>query len=247
MTNSNYNSDEIDALEKISDEYLNPDPGRIVDIKLVTMMLDEVLPWINGPEVLEMGVGDDIWTARIINKIGRSNIVDASVKLLKTCKEKYKEKMQTYESLFENFKPDKKFDTIIASYILEHVEDPVLVLKNASEWLNSTGKLIAIVPHAGSFHRRLAVAMGLHNNLTDLQEVDHRLGHRRVYTIEAFDKDITDAGYNIQKRTGFFTKFLPQAMMTNMSDGMLKGFMNLSMQLPIEYAASIAFICTPKR
>lgn len=247
MSNANFNFDEINALEKISDEYLKPDPGRIVDKKLVSMIVDEVLPWINGPEVLEMGFGDDEWTTKIIKKIGHSNIVDASTVLLKTSKEKYKDKIQTYESLFENFLPDKKFDTIIASYILEHVGDPVLILKNASEWLNSTGKLIAIVPNAGSLHRRLAVAMGLHNNLTDLGETDFRMGHRRVYTVETFEKDITNAGYNIQKKTGFFTKFLPQGMMTIMSDEMLRGFMNLSKELPIEYAASIAFVCTPKR
>jgi ubiquinone/menaquinone biosynthesis C-methylase UbiE len=247
MTNTNFDSDEINALEKISDEYLKPDPGRIVDKKLVSMIVDEVLPWIEGPEVLEMGFGDDEWTTKIINKIGHSNIVDASTVLLKTSKEKYKDKIQTYESLFENFKPDKKFNTIISSYILEHVEDPVLVLKNALEWLAPTGKLIAIVPHAGSFHRRLAVAMNLHKNLTDLREIDHRMGHRRVYTLEAFDRDIIKAGFNIEKKTGFFAKFLPQYMMTSMSDKMLKGFMDLGMQLPIEYATSIAFVCTHKK
>ena len=247
MENKNFSNDEIKSLEKISEEYLKPDLGRIVDKKLFSMISDEVLPWIEGPEVLEMGFGDDEWTSKIINKIGHSNLVDGSSILLKASKEKYKEKITTYESLFEFFKPDKSFDTILASYILEHVENPVLVLKNVSGWLKPSGKLIAIVPHAGSLHRRLAVAMGLQKNVSDLGETDHRMGHRRVYSLDTFESDITKAGYQIEMKTGFFTKLLPQSMMHNMSDEMLKGLMNLSHQLPIEYAASIAFVCSIKK
>lgn len=243
MKDTDFSKKEINALERIADEYLVPDPGRIVDKKLVSMIVDEVIPWISGPEVLEMGFGDDEWTSKIINKIGNTSIVDASATLLNTCKDKYKDKVHTFESLFESFSPEKQFDTIIASYILEHVEDPVRILKNASQWLKPNGKLIAIVPHAGSLHRRLAVSMGLHENATDLGETDRRMGHRRVYTVEAFSRDICEAGYHIEQKKGFFIKLLPQSMMTEISDEMLRGFMKLSLELPLDYAASIAFIC----
>src|SRR3982750_447639 len=116
MEKPNFRNTEINALEKISDEYLKPDAGRMVDKKLLSMIVDQVIPWINGPEVLEMGFGDDEWTSKIIGKIGRSNILDASSGLLKICQDKYQDKIQTYESLFEEFEPQKKFDTIIASY-----------------------------------------------------------------------------------------------------------------------------------
>lgn len=247
MKNKNLSNDEINSLEKISEEYLNPDQGRIVDKKLVSLVVNQVLPLIEGPEVLEMGFGDDEWTSRIIDKIGHSNVIDGSSALLNECNKKYKEKIQTFESLFEYFKPEKTFDTIIASYILEHVDDPVLVLKNTLEWLKPSGKLIAIVPHAGSLHRRLAVAMGLHQNLTDLGDTDRRMGHRRVYTLDTFEADILNAGYTIENKMGFNIKLFPQAMMKNVSDEMFRGLMNLSLQLPIEYSASIGYVCTYKK
>ncbi len=230
-------------LQKISDEYIKPDPGRIVDKKLLSLIVAEIIPIISGPDVLEMGFGDDQWTSKIIEKIGHTHIVDASTVLLETCKNKYKENVTCYESFFENFEPEKKFDTIIASYILEHVEDPVLVLSKAINWLKDNGILIAIVPHAGSLHRRLAVEMGMQKNVSDLGETDFQMGHRRVYTLDAFEEDITKSGYKITEKIGLNLKLLPQKMMTQFSDEMLIGLMKLSKSLPIEYASAIAFVC----
>lgn len=243
---SNFKNKEISNLEKISNEYLVPNPGRIVDKKLMSLIAKEILAYIEGPEILEMGFGDDEWTSKIINKNGHTNIVDASGILIKKSKEKYGDNITTYESLFEYFNPDKKFDTIIASYVLEHVDDPVEVLKKATEWLKPNGKLIAIVPHAGSLHRRLAVSMGLLENVTDLGSTDQQLGHRRVYTLDSFSEDITKSGLFIEEKLGLFTKLLPQSLMCDISDDMLNGLMELSKRLPIEYAASITFICTKK-
>jgi len=236
-------SKEFLDLQKISDEYIKPDPGRIVDKKLLSLIVSEIIPLISGSNVLEMGFGDDQWTSKIIEKVEHTHIVDASSILLETCKEKYKDAVTCYESFFEEFTPEKKFDTIIASYILEHVEDPVLVLSKAIEWLKDDGTLIAIVPHAGSLHRRLAVEMGIQKEVSDLGDTDFQMGHRRVYSLTAFENDITKAGYNIVDKIGLNIKLLPQGMMTQFSDEMLVGLMKLSKNLPIEYSSAIAFIC----
>jgi len=237
---------EISNLEKISNEYIMPDPGRIVDKKLFSLIVDEILPHIEGPDILEMGFGDDEWTSKIINKNGHTNIVDASGILINKSKEKYGNTITTYESLFEYFNPDKKFDTILASYVLEHVDNPVEVLKKASTWLKPDGKLIAIVPNAGSLHRRLALAMGLQKNITDLGITDQKMGHRRVYTLDAFSEDITKSGLVIKEKLGLFTKILPQFLMCDISDEILLGLMELSKKMPAEYAASITVICKLK-
>ena len=244
MSQTNSNIEEINALEKIAAEYVAPDPGRLVDKKNIAMIADRVMPWVQGPEVLEMGFGDDEWTPRIIEKFGHSNIIDAAKTLLEIPKEKYGDAVTTYESLFETFVPDKKFDTIIASFVLEHVEDPVMVLEKTLEWLNEGGKLIAIVPHADSLHRRLAVTMGMQEKPSDLGGTDKRMGHRRVYDIPSFEKDIIAAGFTIEERKGFLIKLIPQSLMANFSDEMLVGLMKLGDEMPIEFTASIGFLCT---
>lgn len=234
---------EKNMLEKIAGEYIDTDPGRIVDRKILSMVVGRVMPWIKGPDVLEMGFGDDAWTTSVTKKFGRSNIVDASETLLKQAKTKYGKKIATFNSLFEDFTPSVKFDSIIASFILEHVDDPVKVMKKARTWIKPRGQVIVIVPNANSYHRRVAVKMNMQKKAGAIGRTDKQMGHRRVYTVAAMEKDIASAGLKVKKKSGFFLKFLPQGMMTGFSDDLLLGFMKLGEEVPMEDCATIAFDC----
>jgi trans-aconitate methyltransferase len=237
---------EKELLEKIAGEYTDPDPGRMVDRKFLALMVDRMLPWLKGPEILELGFGDDQWTGRIIERFGKSNIVDASDRLLEMARGKYGSRVTTFTSFFEEFAPEKKFDTIVASFVLEHVVDPVRVMKQAATWLAPGGHLLSIVPHADSSHRRLAVCMGIQKKTSDLGPTDAQMGHRRVYTIEHMEQDITEAGLQVARKRGMVFKPLPQAMMANLNDRQLDGFMKLGDEMPMEYAMCIAFDCTKR-
>ncbi len=230
-------------LEKIAGEYIDTDPGRIIDRKILAMVVGQIMPWIKGPDVLEMGFGDDAWTTSVIKKFGKSSIVDASEILLNQAKNKYGKKITTFNNLFEDFKPAVKFDSVIASFILEHVDNPVNIMKKARAWIKPGGQMIVIVPNANSYHRRVAVKMNLHKKISDIGSTDKQMGHRRVYTVSSMEKDITAAGLKVKKKNGFFLKFLPQGMMTGFSDDLLLGFMKLGEEAPMEECATIAFNC----
>jgi trans-aconitate methyltransferase len=222
---------------------LAKDLGAKVNQKILTMIVDHVFTWIKGPEILEMGFGHGIWTQKIVDKFGHSNICEASPSLIKKARQRYGKKIELYESLFEEFVPQKKYNTIIASFILEHVKDPVDLLKRMSSWLKSDGQIIVIVPNADSFHRRLAVCMGIQKTTDELGQTDRLIGHRRVYTLKKIEENITLAGLKIKRKKGLFIKFLPQSMMKNLSDQILKGYMKLSENMPIEYTATLVFDC----
>jgi len=230
-------------LERIAREYQQPDHGRLVDRQFLDWTVERMLPWIHGPDVLELGFGDDQWTGKILERFGRSHVIDASRQLLTLAQEKYGPRLVTYHSLFEEFSPDKAFDTIVASYVLEHVEDPVQIMSRAAGWLKSNGHLLIVVPHADSLHRRLAVCMGLQRTTDALGQTDRQMGHRRVYTIARMEQNIREAGLAIVRRQGSLLKPLPQGMMTSFSRAMLEGFMKLGDQMPMEYSSSIAFDC----
>ncbi|MBP9853338.1 MAG: class I SAM-dependent methyltransferase [Candidatus Omnitrophica bacterium] len=233
-------------LEQIANKYHDDNPGRAINRKIMMMVVRQVMPWINGPDVLEMGFGEDAWTANIIKKFGKSSIVDASEILLKQARGKYGKKIIAFHNLFEEFEPPVKYDSIIASFILEHVENPIEILKKAKSWLKPKGQIIVIVPNANSFHRRVAVEMKLHKKVNDIGRTDKQIGHRRVYTVVAMKKDITSAGLKIKGKKGLFLKFLPQDMMTGFSDDLLMGFMKLGENIPMEDCATIAFDCRIK-
>lgn len=240
-------SQEKKKLEKFSQGYIKPDPGRVVDTKILALIVDETIPWVKGPKVLEMGFGDDAWTAKLIKKFHHSNIVDASETVLKKAENKYRGKIKTFTSLFEDFTPEEKYDTVVASYVLEHVEDPVEVMKKSADWIKANGHILVIVPHADSFHRRLAVEMGLQKKTDELGLTDKKIGHRRVYTMVRMEKDIKKAGLKIFRKKGLFMKFLPQNMMTSWSNNLFSGFMNLSRSIPMEYSGAIVYDCVNEK
>jgi len=234
-------------LDRIAQEYREPDAGRRVDQKLISLLVGRTIPWLTGPEVLEMGSGDDQWTKRLIEHLGHSHLVDGSRMLIEAARNKYGAKLTTYHSLFEELEPGKQFDTVLSSLVLEHVEDPVKVLAQAAGWLKPEGHLVVIVPNALSLHRRLAVAMGLTRAADELGESDVRLGHRWVFTIGRIEADLAKAGLRIVRRAGWLTKPLPQAMMAEFSDALLEGLMKLGDELPREYACFLAFDCVRAR
>jgi 2-polyprenyl-3-methyl-5-hydroxy-6-metoxy-1,4-benzoquinol methylase len=234
---------EMAALERIAAEYKHPDPGRQVDRQFIGWTVDRLLHWVRGPAVLELGFGDDQWTQKILERFGHSHVVDAAEGLLEMARTKYGGRVTTYASLFEQFYPDRRFDTVVASNVLEHVADPVQILTRASGWLAPGGHVLIVVPHADSIHRRLAVAMGLHARTDALGPTDRQLGHRRVYTLAALEQDVAAAGLHIRRRRGLLFKPLPQGMLAGLSDAVREGFMKLGDEFPMEYAASIALDC----
>ena len=50
---------EMVKLDRIAQEYQEPDAGRRVDQKLISLLVGRTIPWLTGPDVLEMGSGDD--------------------------------------------------------------------------------------------------------------------------------------------------------------------------------------------
>lgn len=83
-----------------------------------------------------------------------------------------------------------KYDAICLMGVLEHVEDPVSLLKSSGE----CSELIFItVPNAESFHRVLGVRLGFIDSVFDLDEQDLRIGHKRVYSGLTLYKDIIDS------------------------------------------------------
>ena len=194
-------------------------------------------------EILELGVGDTAWLECMVKKFAVIDIVDASEKLLQECEQIYGVRVNTFLSLFEEFKPEKKYDTINMGHILEHVYDPVKVLCLAEGWLKDGGVINIVVPHADSIHRRLGVLMGLSNFTTDLHYFDKKIGHRRVYTIETLRKHVQEAGLRVVVEQGLFLKVVNNAKMENWSDSMIKGLFEIGFQIPIEFSASLFFQC----
>ena len=89
---------------------------------------------------------------------------------------------------------------------MEHISDPVLVLKKVSNWLKNDGVFCVAVPNAKSLHRLIAREMGILKSEYDLNQRDHELGHYRVYDLTKLKEHVVQAGFNIIDSGGYFLK-----------------------------------------
>lgn len=181
-------------------------------------MTDMLVPIVDDLTIVE---GTKIFSDNLKNKFPRTNV---------------------YCSLFEDFKTDRKFDTIIMGHVLEHVEDPVEILKNAKNWLKDDGIIFAAVPNSHSIHRQAAVIMGLQEKENSMSDLDIRHGHRRVYSIDKFKNDFLDAGLKIKECGGYWLKPVSNKQMEeSWSQEMVDAFMKLGEKYP-DIAAEIYIV-----
>ena len=176
------------------------------DLTLVKKGFEKYKSHFKGSNCLELGPSYGYMTSELVEVFERVVVVEGSQTLFKSIPNF--NNLEKHNSLFENFSTEEKFDTIILNHVLEHIENPVSLLKRIKTWLTPEGVLIVGVPNAKSFHRLAAVKMGLLTSEYELNERDHQLGHFRVYDFNSLIKDVEKAGYKVQFKGGLFIKFL---------------------------------------
>jgi len=211
------------------------------DRRLIEYRYKSIKKWFKGNNALELGSAEGVMTKSLINDFESLVIVDGSQELINEIPEM--SNLKKICSYFEDFEPNDKFDTIIMEHILEHVDDPVALLKRAKKWLSSEGVIIAGVPNGDSIHRLAAVEMGLLKTKTELNDRDHKLGHQRVYTMESFLDDMRLAGLDVKHNGGVFFKPLSNGQIEkDWTDEMMDAFYNLGKQFP-DHCAEIFVVC----
>ena len=68
--------------------------------------------------------------------------------------------------------------------------------------------------------------------LTDLNETDHKQGHRRVYTVATLLADIAGAGLAVETHGTFMLKPLSNAQMDGLDRSIADAFFEVGRQLP---------------
>ncbi len=133
-----------------------------------------------GPRCLEMGPAEGVMTRALARVFPDLTLVEGAESFCASLRDRFPRAIVA-RSLFENFAPAAVFDTIVLGHVLEHVENPVDILRRASSWLAHDGVLCCAVPNARSLHRQAAVILGLLDSEHAMNPTDLHHGHRRVY------------------------------------------------------------------
>jgi ribosomal protein S18 acetylase RimI-like enzyme len=212
-------------------------------------MIESFKPHFIKGNCLELGSFKGDFTKRLIPYFDDITCIEASDEAIKISKQNLKDNITYCNSLFENVELPKKYDNIILTHVLEHIDDPVgLLSRIKNEWLSEDGKLFLVCPNANAPSRQIAVKMGLisHNSAITPAEEEH--GHKITYTLDTLERDTKLGGLNAIYRSGIFFKALAnfqwdQLLNTDIiNKEYLDGCYQLGQQYP-DLCSSIMLIC----
>ena len=212
-------------------------------------MIKSFAPFFVKGSLLELGSHEGEFTKLFLPFIDDITCVEASDIAITKAKKELGDNIMFYNNLFEEVSLPKRYDNIILTHVLEHLDDPVIVLKRINEeWLTESGRLFLVCPNANAPSRQIAVKMGLisHNSAVTPAEKEH--GHRITYTLDTLERDAKEAGLNVIHRSGIFFKSLAnfqwdQLLQTDIvSEDYLEGCYKLGQQYP-DLCSSIFLLC----
>ena len=212
-------------------------------------MLKSFIPFFNEGNFLELGSFKGDFTKKFLPYFSDITCVEASDEAIKIAKETIRDKVKYVNGLFEDVTLPTKYDNIVLTHVLEHIADPVAVLKKINnEWLSDSGRFFLVCPNANAPSRQIAVKMGLitHNSAITPAEKEH--GHQITYTLDTLERDARLAGLNVIHRSGIFFKALANFQWDKLlktdiiSKEYLEGCFQLGQQYP-DLCSSIFLMC----
>jgi 2-polyprenyl-3-methyl-5-hydroxy-6-metoxy-1,4-benzoquinol methylase len=173
------------------------------------LMLRSFEPFFVRGSLLELGSYKGDLTERFLSRFDDVTCVEASSLAIEEATKKLGSRVQFVHSTFEDATLSRRYDNIVMTHVLEHLDDPINVLKRVNtEWLSEEGHCFLVCPNANAPSRQIAVKMGLisHNAAVTAAESAH--GHRRTYSLDTLERDAVAAGLRVQHRSGIFFKAL---------------------------------------
>lgn len=170
--------------------------------------------------VLELGLGHGFSSCVFENYFNNHIILEGSAQVIDNFKKTHQDfKSKIIKTYFEDFKSNKKFDLIIMGFILEHVDDPIKILKYFKKFLMPEGYIYVAVPNAEVMSRRLGNIAGILSDIKKLSSNDLLLGHKRYYTIKTITNDIKNSGLEVINFEGIYLKPLTTSQILSLKLG----------------------------
>jgi 2-polyprenyl-3-methyl-5-hydroxy-6-metoxy-1,4-benzoquinol methylase len=208
---------------------------------------EEKLP---AGRALELGCFEGEFTKRLAAIYPDLTTVEGSSDLIAVARAAAPDGVTFVLSRFEDYAPDARFDAVFLVHTLEHLDEPVELLRRIGTWLTPTGRLFLVVPNAHAASRQIAVAMGLITHPTAVTEGEFHHGHRRTYNLEALTAHVREAGLTVAETGGVFFKPFANFQFDKLiasglvGEDYLEGCFKLGRAYP-DLCASIYAICGP--
>lgn len=214
-------------------------------------MLRSFEPFFRDGSLLELGSFKGDFTRRLMAHFSDITCVEASDDAIQVARARVGDRVRLVRGTFEEVALDRQFDNIVLTHVLEHLDNPVKVLRRINqEWLSTSGRLFLVCPNANAASRQIAVKMGLisHNAAVTPAEAQH--GHRCTYSLDTLERDAVAGGLRVVHRSGVFFKALANFQWDRLlktdiiSREYLEGCYQLGHHYP-DLCSSILLVCEP--
>lgn len=212
-------------------------------------MLRAFLPFFIPGNLLELGSFKGEFTKKLLPYFNQITCIEASNQAIEIARKTVSKKVIFLNALFENVTLPEKYDNIIMTHVLEHVDDPIIVLKKVNkEWLSDKGRLFLVCPNANAPSRQIAVKMGLISHNTAITPAEKQHGHKTTYTLDTLERDAKKGGLKVVYRSGIFFKALANFQWDKLlqTDIINKEYLNGCYELGQQYpdlCSSIFLMC----
>jgi SAM-dependent methyltransferase len=161
--------------------------------------------------ILSLGVGFQAVSQSIVylfeSQLDKYCIVEGSIDIIEKFKKEHNTgKIELVHSYFEDFNTTEKYDAIEMGFVLEHVDNPQLIINRFKEFLNPDGVIFISVPNAKSLHRLIGNKAGLLQNMYELSDYDLQLGHKRYFDLDILIQLILSCGLKVISKKGLMLK-----------------------------------------
>jgi 2-polyprenyl-3-methyl-5-hydroxy-6-metoxy-1,4-benzoquinol methylase len=185
--------------------------------------------------ILELGLGYGVTTDKFSTQFSRHVVVDGARAVIDNFRKHYPNcNTEIQECIFEEFTTEEKFDLVVLGFVLEHVDNPVAVMRKFKQFLSVSGRMFITVPNAAALNRRLGHLAGLLPDICEMSEHDKLLGHKRYYTVETLRRDIEAAELKIHRFEGIYLKPLTTSQMKslNLPDSIIQALCAMAIDYP---------------
>lgn len=221
-------------LDKFSEAY-DTDFYYSLENKYANIFYPTRIPELKGNSVLELGLGNG-FVANVVEEISDNHVViEGSPELIRTYHENYPDSdLRIVKSYFEDFETEERFDVILMGFILEHVDNPKIILEKYKKILKTDGCIYVTVPNFQALNKRIGYYAGLIEKMDTLTPGDLALGHQRLYSVETLKKLISSVNCRMEKLEGILLKPITTGQMNtlNFDESIYKALLEIGIQYP---------------
>ena len=218
------------------------------DYLLRRYLMRALRPSFAAGRALELGCYEGEMTALLLDEFDDVTVVEAASELVARARQRVEDRARFVCGRFEDVDLEGQFENVFLVHTLEHLDEPIAVLRKIQRWLAPDGRLFVVVPNANAASRRIAVKMGLISHNSAVTPAEHEHGHRITYQFDTLERDVRASGLEIHGRGGVFFKPLAnfqfdRLLKTDIISGdYLEGCYALGMEYP-DLCASIYVVC----